>query len=166
MGIRIPDINHWPWPEKPEDECYYNHRDSLMPGCVTGSEDGQAVAPLKGDFTDYDGGFTYFGVGPSSFFLAYPDHGMMYLFLPRSVQVTDMEVLWLVRNDAQEGEDYDRDRLTWMWDVTSIADKHIIDNNQKGVNSRFYTPGPYQQMEAPNVEFIRWYLKELGRTNL
>ena len=93
---------------------------------------------------------------------AYPDHGMMYLFLPRSVQVTDMEILWLVRDDAREGDDYDRDRLTWMWDVTSIADKRIIDNNQKGVNSRFYAPGPYQEMETPVAEFIVWYLEELG----
>ena len=40
----------------------------------------QPVAPLMGDFSHYDGGFCYADVGPSSFFLAYPDHGMVCSF--------------------------------------------------------------------------------------
>ena len=51
--------------------------------------------------------------------------------------------------------------FTWMWDVTSIADKRIIDHNQQGINSRFYKPGPFQEMEAIISEFVDWYLKEL-----
>ena len=54
-----------------------------------------------------------------------------------------MEVIWLVRGDAREGIDYDRSELTWLWQVTSAADKRIVEENQLGVNSRFYEPGPY-----------------------
>jgi len=43
-----------------------------------------------------------------------------------------MEVLWLVRGDAVAGVDYDVDRLTWLWRVTSEADKRIIELNQQG----------------------------------
>ena len=53
--------------------------------------------PLMGQFTDYDGGVTFFDVGLTSDFLAYPDHGLIYRFIPRSVDCTDMEVIWLVR---------------------------------------------------------------------
>jgi Rieske 2Fe-2S family protein len=38
---------------------------------------------------------------------------------------------------AVEGTDYDIERFTWLWDVSSIADKTIINHNQKGVNSKF-----------------------------
>ena len=140
-------------------DCFH---DATYPESVTGSEDGRPVAPLMGDFTDYDGGFSYLDVGPASFFLAYPDHGVMYLFIPRGPQKTDMEISWLVRADAREGEDYDRARLTWMWDVTSVADKLIIDQNQQGVNSRYYQPGPYGPMEAQTRDFVEWYLQQIA----
>ena len=160
MGIDIPRVSHWP--SSGSSEGVQCHPDATFEGFVTGTEDGQAAAPLMGDFTDYTGGFTYLKVGPASFFLAYPDHGVIYLFVPKSAERTDMEIFWLVRNTAVEGADYDIERLTWMWDVTSNADKQIIDHNQMGVNSTFYQPGPYQPMEAELRNFSEWYLRKIG----
>jgi len=71
-------------------------------------------------------------------------------------------VIWLVRGDAREGIDYDPDALTWLWDVTSVADKRIIEDNQRGVNSRFYTPGAYAPMEPNARRYIAWYLREIA----
>ncbi len=162
LGIDIPDVSDWPAGRVPGQEglgCYF---DAIYPGAVTGSEDGKPVAPLMGDFEDYDGGFSYVEVGPASFFLAYPDHGVMYLFVPMASQKTDMEISWLVRRDAREGVDYDRERLTWLWHVTSLADKKIIDHNQKGVNSRYYRPGPYGPMESTSRSFTEWYLDQIA----
>ena len=161
MGVEIPDAFHWPWPAAPDQESVDCFHDATYPGSVTGSEDGGPIAPLMGDFNEYHGGFTYADLGPSSFFLAYSDYGVMYLFIPRDVQTTDMEIVWLVNGDAREGIDYDRKKLTWMWDVTSIADKRIIDHNQRGVNSRFYRPGPYHEMEILPAEFTKWYLQQI-----
>jgi Rieske 2Fe-2S family protein len=73
-----------------------------------------------------------------------------------------MEIIWLVDENAREGEDYDLARLTWLWDVTSIADKTIIDHNQRGVNSHYYEPGPYLPMEAQTQAFVEWYLGEIA----
>ena len=42
------------------------------------------------------------------------------------------------------------------------TDKLIIDQNQQGVNSRYYRPGPYGPMESQTRSFSEWYLKELG----
>jgi Rieske 2Fe-2S family protein len=161
MGIEIPVVRDWPVANAPGQEMIDCSHDATYPGSVTGSQDGGPLAPLMGDFTDYDGGFTYVEVGPASFFLAYPDHGLMYLFIPRAPQKTDMEILWLVRDDARDGDDYHREQLTWMWHVTSIADKQIIDQNQQGVNSRYYAPGPYGPMEAQTRSFVEWYLAQI-----
>ena len=114
-----------------------------------------------GQFSDYDGGVTFFDVGLTSNFLAYPDHGLIYRFIPNTVQSTEMEVIWLVRADARAGVDYELGRLTWLWKVTSLADKRIIELNQQGVNSRFYEPGPYTPMEDHTRRFVEWILSEL-----
>jgi Rieske 2Fe-2S family protein len=161
LGIDVPDVFHWPG-GRAGQEGVASYFDATYPGSVTGSEDGGPVAPLMGDFRDYDGGFRYVEVGPASFFLAYPDHGVVYLFVPRAPRRTDMEITWLVRGDAREGVDYELERLTWMWHVTSLADKKIIDHNQRGVCSRYYRPGPYGPMEWITRSFVEWYLEQIA----
>lgn len=136
---------------------YLYDRYHMVRGHLTGSEDGQPVAPLLGDISGYYGGCTDFQVGPVTFALAYPDYVVIYAFRPVSVDSSVCDITWLVRGDAVEGEDYDKDRLTWLWDVTTQADKRIIENNAAGVNSRFYEPGPYSEMETYIWKFICWY---------
>ena len=58
--------------------------------------------------------------------------------------------------------DYDPDRLTWLWDVTTEADKRIIEANQQGVASRFYEPGPLVEMESYTRRFHDAYLAKMG----
>ena len=162
MGIEIREVEDWPQGESPGQEGINCSYDATYPGSLTGSEDGGPVAPLMGDFTDYDGGFCYVELGPASFYLAYPDHGVVYLFVPRGPQETDMEVIWLVEGSAREGVDYQKDPLAWMWHVTSIADKRIIEDNQRGVNSRYYEPGPYTELEVLSRRFSEWYLRAIA----
>ena len=83
---------------------------------------------------------------------------MGYRFIPRSVQETDIEVIWFVRGDAQAGKDYDLQDLTWLWDVTSQDDERIIRLNQEGVNSFHYIPGPLSHMEWGIRAFYDGYL--------
>jgi phenylpropionate dioxygenase-like ring-hydroxylating dioxygenase large terminal subunit len=161
LGIEIREANYWGANAARGEEAAASLRSSLADGTVSGSEDGKALAPLMGQFNDYDGGVTFFDVGLTSDFLAYPDHGLIYRFMPRGVQSTDMEVIWLVRADARAGVDYDIERLTWLWRVTSVADKRIIELNQQGINSRYYEPGPYSEMEQDTRRFVEWLLQEL-----
>ena len=130
----------------------------LFDGFVTGSRDGKPVAPLLGDIRGYDGGATDIQVGPFTFCLAYCDHVVVYHFRPLSVAESACDITWLVNETAEEGKDYDLEDLTWLWDITTIADKRIIENNQKGINSAFYRPGPYTGMECFTRSFIDWYL--------
>jgi Rieske 2Fe-2S family protein len=150
-----------PFPGGTDEIQYYYARNALYAPCVTGSRDGNPVAPLLGSIEEYGGGVADFQIGPVFYGLLYPDHVVLYRFVPRGVQLTDMDIIWLVRSDAEEGRDYDLDELAWMWHVTSEADKKIILYNQQGVNSRYYEPGPLSEMEEFTSLFNKWYLAQI-----
>lgn len=130
----------------------------LMRGHLTGSRDGKPVAPLMGSISGYDGGATDLHIGPMTFGLAYADHVVLYRFTPRGIRNTDCEITWLVNGSAVEGKDYQLADLVWLWDVTTIADQQIIERNQKGVDSRYYEPGPLSPMEDFTHRFLEWYV--------
>ncbi len=142
----------------------YTCRYALYDGHLTGSKDGQPVAPLMGDFKGYDGGTTDFQIGPITFTLNYPDHVVLYRFVPRGLTRTDMLVQWFVDGNAVPTRDYDRDALSWLWLHTSKEDEYIILRNAEGANSRFFEPGPlHPEFEEQQNRFIRWYLQALTR---
>jgi phenylpropionate dioxygenase-like ring-hydroxylating dioxygenase large terminal subunit len=148
---------------RPGETGYGYSRTALFDGYVTGSEDGKPLAPLLGGLSDYDGGASDFSFGAFSFLLAYSDHVLAYVFTPTDMNNSRCDIYWLVRNDAEAGKDYDVDRLTWLWDITTQADKSIIVNNSKGVHSRYYEPGPFSGMERAEKIYIDWILQELQR---
>ena len=99
--------------------------------------------------------------------LNYPDHCVLYRFIPRSITETDMQIVCYVIVDAQEGVDYDKYYLTWLCIFTSLEDEFIIMRNSAGVNSHFFQPGPYHpEHESTCMEFISWYLKALSKVTL
>jgi phenylpropionate dioxygenase-like ring-hydroxylating dioxygenase large terminal subunit len=144
-------------------EGYQYDRNPLLRDALSGSLGGKPVAPLLGTLQDYDGGASELMIGPLSYFLIYDDHMLGYRFLPISVDECICEVFWFVNESAVQGEDYQLEQLTWLWDVTTQADKTIIRNNQKGVNSRFYQPGRLSEMERFQQSFLNWYLQVLSR---
>jgi len=81
-----------------------------------------------------------------------------YRFIPRGLQQTDIQTVWLVHEEAQPGRDYDPDDLTWLWHVTTLDDERIIRHNQQGVNSQFFQPGPLAEMEGSIRGFYESYL--------
>jgi phenylpropionate dioxygenase-like ring-hydroxylating dioxygenase large terminal subunit len=162
LGIFIADVDQYGCAARPGAESVSVLRSALHDGVASATPDGQPVAPLMGDFTDHDGNSTYFDIGPVSDFLAYADHGVIYRFIPRTVQHTEMEVMWLVHEDAVEGKDYDVERLTWLWKTTSAEDKRIVEVNQAGVSSRFFEPGPYSLQEPYALRFVDWYRSEIA----
>jgi len=147
----------------PDGEQGYGYsRTAMFEGYKTGSRDGEAVAPLLGNLKDYDHGASDFTFGPFTFLLAYSDHVVGYVFTPVDHRNCKCEVYWLVRDDAVAGKDFDTDELTWLWDITTQADKSIIVNNWKGVQSAYYEPGPFSNMEDLEERFIDWIVRELA----
>ncbi len=174
MLQRAPELTGVPGIEKEHERIYLDaesfgacaeaSRYGLYEGFLTGSEDGQPVAPLMGKIKGYDGGAGDFQVGPVTFMLNYPDHCVLYRFVPRGLTDTDAQVVWFVNGDAEEGRDYDLGKLTWLWHQTTQEDQFIITRNSKGVNSNFFEPGPYHpEFEATLQKFVAWYLDTLER---
>jgi phenylpropionate dioxygenase-like ring-hydroxylating dioxygenase large terminal subunit len=131
-------------------------------GNLTESVDGQPVAPVMLSSGEYDGAQTYVTFNPVSTVLASSDHAVLFRFTPRGPQSTDAEAVFLVREDAVEGKDYDVARLAKFWEVTLGEDKTITQNNQIGVNSAVYRPGVYSKQEQRISDFVGWYLRRLG----
>jgi len=162
-GIKDTTIDFLDTAARPGEIGYGYSRSALFDGYVTGSRDGKPVAPLLGELRDYDGGASDISFGAFSFLLAYSDHVVCYVFTPIDVANCRCELTWLVRGDAAAGRDYDVDALTWLWDVTTEADKTIIVNNYEGVCSRYYEPGPFADMENAERDYVEWLLKALAR---
>ena len=133
----------------------------LKEGMFTETKSGKPVSKLMGDFKEYDCGYTSVGTSPFNSLLMCNDFATLFTFIPVSSLHTQVELMWLVHKDAEEGKDYNLEEMTWMWDLTTIADKKIIENNQKGVLSKKYVPGPLSEMEKGLEKFKSWYLKHL-----
>jgi Rieske 2Fe-2S family protein len=87
----------------------------------------------------------------------------MFSAFPVSPTETLVVSKWLVHKDAREGVDYDLDRLIALWNTTNLQDLALVENNQRGVNSAGYTPGPYSaEAEALLIRFVDWYCAKAG----
>lgn len=140
--------------------CHTVSRIPIREGFLTQSKDGRPLAPLMGDLREYDGGVTGMQFFPINWLVGGNDYAMLARFTPIAVQETEAEITWLVHQDAVEGRDYQVDDITWLWRYTMEEDKKITENNQAGVNSRFYRPGPHSQEESLD-EFLGWYLAQI-----
>ncbi|MSU70617.1 MAG: aromatic ring-hydroxylating dioxygenase subunit alpha [Opitutaceae bacterium] len=147
--------------ERSNGALHQGGRLPIRPGYLTQSQGGQPVAPLLGDYTEYDGGITSFMHLPLIWYVVSNDHALLTRFTPISPLATEMELTWLVHEDAVEGRDYDPDQVTWLWKVTGEQDKTICENNQRGILSSRYVPGPYVTTEGSTNDFVNWYLEEL-----
>ncbi|MCY0967325.1 aromatic ring-hydroxylating oxygenase subunit alpha [Parathalassolituus penaei] len=103
---------------------------------------------------------------PNSWNHMQSDHFIVFRVLPISAQETMVTTKWFVHKDAVEGVDYDPARLRLVWDATNEQDRILGEQNQKGINSVGYQPGPYSETyEFGVVNFLTWY-SETVRKNL
>ena len=130
-------------------------------GKLSETKSGKPASILMGEFKEYDGGYTTIGPSPFNSIIMSNDFATTFTFIPRGTNKTDVEIMWLVDENAIEGVDYNIEEITWMWHETTIADKRIIENNQKGVLSKKYEPGPLSKMELGLKKLKKWYLKHL-----
>jgi stachydrine N-demethylase len=93
------------------------------------------------------------------------DHAILFRVTPVSATETEVCTKWLVHKDAREGVDYDIKRLTEVWVATNDEDRVVVENNQRGILSPAYEPGPYSfEQEGGVIQFVDWYADTLSRT--
>ena len=91
------------------------------------------------------------------------DHATSFQVTPLSPQETQLTTKWLVHKDAVEGVDYDLKTLTEVWTATNDQDRHVVEQNQLGINSPAYEPGPYApDHENGTAQFVDWYCTTLA----
>jgi phenylpropionate dioxygenase-like ring-hydroxylating dioxygenase large terminal subunit len=127
-------------------------------GRMNQTQDGKPVAPLMGQQTRYDGGVSSFIILPFFYLQATNDFIRMMQFLPTGPEHTDVIITWLVEGSSTD-EQVDKERMMWLWDVTTIQDKEIIERNAAGVRSAAYQPGPYSTLEQWTSGFVQNYLQ-------
>ncbi|MGB6310161.1 MAG: aromatic ring-hydroxylating dioxygenase subunit alpha [Steroidobacteraceae bacterium] len=134
----------------------------LNPGIESISMDGQPV--VKRRLIDSEetglGGFRW-ATEPNSFGHALADYAFMFAAIPVGPEETRIVSKWFVPKGAVEGVDYHIADLIETWTKTNAQDRELAENNQRGVNSIGYTPGPYS-MEAEDyaARFAEWYRAE------
>jgi Rieske 2Fe-2S family protein len=144
-------------------EWYRANRTPLKEGFLTESLDGQPVAPRLGNLLTYDAGTARITTFPNYWCHANSDHAVATQVLPVSPDSTRIRVSWLVRDTAQQDQDYTLARLLPFWQKTSEQDWELCQAQQQGVNSHYYQPGPYSpQMEKNVKQFVLWYLDQLA----
>jgi len=156
------------WHQRPYQQAvgaYY-----LRPGQVAFTTDGKpACAKLLDGYTDrlgrgpdrwaadVGGLFSFMnGVIPS------PDYALIFRFIPRAVDRTDADVVWLVHPDAQEGKDYDVEHLIALWNNTVREDRWVVENNHAGLsNSRYSHNQPYMPSEIGLKNITDFYMNQM-----
>jgi glycine betaine catabolism A len=134
-------------------------RFALNEGCVSISNDGQHLSKkLMCEANGGDIGSLRFALDPHSFVHCTADGVFFFSAVPVGPNETHVTSKWYVHKDAVEGIDYHIEALTELWTVTNLEDKALAENNQAGVNSVGYTPGPYsQEAEMLALRFTDWY---------
>ena len=121
-----------------------------------------AVSKRVGDVPFDDAGSCLFFHFPNSWNHFLSDQGLVFRMTPISPTETEVTTIWLVNKDAVEGVDYDLGRLTEVWIATNSEDRAIVEENQRGIRSPAYVPGPYSaNQESGVIQFVEWYARTL-----
>ena len=166
-GKKVEDMGHENILHTSDEDSLVFAQGSRFPindrGALSETFDGSpASARLMGSFAAYDGGETAISFNPCNYVLAFNDFAVMFRFTPRDTIESDVELTWLVDESAEVGVDYDVERLIKVWDITIRQDKTITENNQLGVGSSRYQPGPYSEHERLVQSFTQWYLNRIS----
>ncbi|PZS31143.1 MAG: (Fe-S)-binding protein [Pseudonocardiales bacterium] len=130
----------------------------LRSGYVTESLTGRLVAPVLGRLPSTDVGSLRLITLPNSWIHVNADYVVTTRLTPMAPDRTDVDVTFLVRDDAVEGADYDVADLTAVWQATSEQDWMLCEQSAAGVRSRGYLPGPLSPVTEGSVgAFHEWY---------
>ncbi|EPC02231.1 Rieske (2Fe-2S) protein [Litchfieldella anticariensis FP35 = DSM 16096] len=164
------DAQEVPWQLKRFGKRNRLTRTPLLDGTVSMTMDGQpACKKLMGRLTSPDMGSLRILHLPNSWNHFMGDHAVVFRVMPLGPQQTVVTTKWLVHKDAVEGVDYDPEHMRKVWDATNSQDRQLAEENQRGINSKAYQPGPYSETyEFGVIDFIDWYseqmLENLGHT--
>ena len=138
----------------------------LAEGKKSLTADGELLTDkLLGTLTEADHGISGGVMVVPNFFYAafYVDHFWTIAVRPVSATRTEFFYTWFVRSDAEEGVDFDRERLIEVGHTTQSEDNGLIERTQRGISSRYFVPGPLStELEAGLHDFVSDYEKYMA----
>ncbi|MGS2742626.1 aromatic ring-hydroxylating oxygenase subunit alpha [Halomonas sp. LS-001] len=148
-----------------EDMQYRLARMPLLPGANSITMDLKpAVSRRLGSLKDDEAGTLLKYHYPTTWNHFLADHCIVFRVTPLTPTTTEVTTKWLVHKDAVEGVDYDLKRLTEVWTTTNEEDRQVVEDNQKGINSPAYEPGPYSPLhESGVIGFVDWYCTAMAQ---
>ena len=147
---------------------YHGGQVPLKAGAKTQSIDGQLVSLPLGEFADAESVPDAWGAGFQispwlSRIIFHVDHAMIFTLRPVDVRTVEWVSRWYVHEQAEEGRDYDFDRLTEVWLATNDQDLSLCSGTQQGIRSRRYVPGPLSVVREPAIHTVMaTYLELMG----
>lgn len=131
----------------------------LNPGMISMTVDGTpASKKLMVPVGEGDIGSLRWALEPNMFAHATGEQMFFFSAMPISPRQTVVTAKWLVHKDAVDGVDYDGEAIAEPWHTTNLQDRALAENNQDGVDSPGYRPGPYSpEAEVLVVRFVDWY---------
>ena len=139
------------------------HRLARMPllsGAVSYTMSGKPAVkrPLSEAVTEPNIGALLLFHYPSTWNHILGDHAVSFRVTPLGPKRTEVTTKWLVNRQAVEGVDYAINELTEVWLATNDQDRRIVEENQIGVSSPAFEPGPYSPVHEGGVmQFVDWY---------
>ena len=142
-----------------EEDWWQAIRFPLNPEQKSMTMDGQlSVRKLMCEAGAGDIGSLRWAVEPNSFCHSTGDYTFSFSAMPVGPSETHVVSKWLVHEDAVEGVDYEVEALADLWTRTNLQDKKLAENNEAGVRSPGYRPGPYStEAESLTIRFVDWY---------
>jgi Rieske 2Fe-2S family protein len=148
----------------PGEGWYRASRMPLRRGFLVESLDGQRVCKkLMGKLDNEDMGSMRVHCLPNFWTHCSSDHAVTARLTPMGPQSTQVVADWIVHKDAVEGEDYHLDKMLPFWNLTSVQDWTLCEENQIGLNNSNYQPGVLSDVKESGLEkYITWYLRAIN----
>ena len=145
------------------------HRVARLPlanGAVSQTIDGKvACTKLIGPFEEPDTSSLSVWTEPNSWHHFCCDHVVTFSLTPLAPNRTLLRTSWLVREDAEEGVDYDPANLAAVWRATNRQDGYLSALNHAGIGTDGYRQGPYS-LEEKLVEHFKGFYADNARKAL
>jgi Rieske 2Fe-2S family protein len=144
---------------------FYVGRMPQREGFTSQTMDGKAVGVPLGRLPSQDVGYVGLANWPNLFVEAPGDYAVIMQLNPMSPNQTVVEMYWLVNPETPKQPDFSHARLIEVWKATAEQDWELSVNNQSGIESTRYRPGPYVRgygLEDPLIHFTEWYLRQIS----
>jgi Rieske 2Fe-2S family protein len=131
----------------------------LMDDADTMSLDGSGGPPVPGLTGELTRKVCYFVLPPNLLISTHPDYVMTHRLTALTASQTHVECAWLFPDEVIAAAGFDPSYAANFWDITNRQDFSACESVTRGLRSRGYRPGPFDERE----DGVRAFQEQLAR---